>query len=317
MVLDMIWETFTKRQKRIANAGKQDIYQYDDLPVIFRGQVVHIWQTAIGRYFVPEAYSAAPASPTNVVWRFIHDTLARELGVSMLAGGRGSDPKDRCIRYLYEADTLGMLDIVELSFRVIDVGVRKLDQYDVVDAGIEQDADDAIGELNARFREHSIGYQDLDGKLVRLDSEFVHVEMVKPALSLLNSHGFDGPAAEFIQAFDHYRHGRNKEAVAEALKAFESTMKSICAVRKWSYPPTATAKQLMEVIFDSGLVPPMLGSHWSASGPRWNLECRLSETRPAGTVRVRLWWSRPPILRRTPCIWPRRTLSSWWKRIRR
>jgi hypothetical protein len=69
--------------------------------------------------------------------------------------------------------------------------------------------------------------------------------MVKPALALLNSAGFDGPADEFIRAFDHYRHGRNKEAVAEALKSFESTMKTICAARKWTPPPHATAKPLL------------------------------------------------------------------------
>jgi hypothetical protein len=50
---------------------------------------------------------------------------------------------------------------------------------------------------------------------------------VKPALSLLHDAGFDGPADEFMKGFEHYRHGRNKEAVAEALKAFESTMKAI------------------------------------------------------------------------------------------
>jgi hypothetical protein len=276
-MLDMIWETFTKRQKRIASAGKQDVYQYDDLPVAFRGQVVHIWQTAIGRFFIPQGYSSGRVSPSNQFWRFIHDTLARELGVAALAGEYGDGPKERCIRYIYEADTSGALDIVELSFRVIDVGVRKLDGYETADAGIEQDPDDAIDELNDRFKEHSIGYQYLGGELMRVDSQFVHAEIVKPALSLLNASGFDGPADEFIRAFDHYRHGRNKEAVAEALKAFESTMKSICAARKWTCPATATAKQLIEVLLSKGLIPTMLESHFS--GLRTAMESGLPTIR--------------------------------------
>lgn len=135
--------------------------------------------------------------------------------------------------------------------------------YDRDVAQITQDPDDAIEELNHRFLEHGIGYQYSDGILTRLDSQFLHAETIKPALSLLNTARFDGPADEFIRAFDHYRHGRNKEAIAEALKAFESTMKAICAARKWPHPPTATAKQLMEVIFDKGLVPPMLDSHFT------------------------------------------------------
>lgn len=138
-----------------------------------------------------------------------------------------------------------------------------MDRYDVHDAQIKQGPDSAIEELNGRFRERGIGYQYVNGILVRLDSQFAHAEVVKPALGLLNASGFDGPADEFMRAFQHYRHGRHKEAVAEALKAFESTMKAICEARKWSYPSTSTAKQLMEILFDKGLVPKILESHFT------------------------------------------------------
>jgi hypothetical protein len=166
------------------------------------------------------------------------------------------------MQHLMEASTSDALDIIQSSFQVIDHLVRKM-EYHSRNADVTQDPDSAIEELNRRFREHAIGYQYAKGILIRLDSQFVHAKVVKPALSLLNATGFDGPADEFMRAFEHYRHGRNKETVAEALKAFESTMKSICAERKWSYPPTATAKELMKVLFDKGLVPPMLESHFS------------------------------------------------------
>src|SRR6267142_2339777 len=187
-----IFDIFSKRQKRLENAGKRDIYQYDTLPTPFRTQVLHIWRTAFGKYYVPGEFSHASSSPANQFWIFLHDTLARELGLGVLAG----------------------------------------DQYA---AGI----------------------------LVRLDSQFAHAEIVTPALSLLNAAGFDGPADEFIRAFDHYRHGRNKEAVSEALKSFESTMKAICAVRKWPHPTNATAIPLIKVIFEKGLIPKDLESHFS------------------------------------------------------
>jgi hypothetical protein len=259
-----LWETFSKRQKRIEKSGQQDVYQYDTIPDPFRMQVLHIWRTTMGQYYEPGAYSfGRRPSPSNRFWVLLHDTLARELGLAVLAGDAMADPRERCQQFLLIADTSGTLDIVELSFRIIDRGVREMDGYDTTAAQITQDADSAIEELNHRFREHGIGYQYADGMLIRLDSQFAHAEIVKPALSLLNATGFDGPAEEFIRAFEHYRHARNKEAVAEALKAFESTMKSICAKRKWSHPPTATAKELMKVLFDKGLVPPMLESHFS------------------------------------------------------
>jgi hypothetical protein len=106
-----------------------------------------------------------------------------------------------------------------------------------------------------------------------LDSQFAHAEIVKPALSLLNAVRFDGPADEFIRAFDHYRHGRNKEAVAEAHKAFESTMKSICDARKWTRPPNATAKPLIDILLKNGLIPSELEAHFS--GLRSALESGL------------------------------------------
>ena len=55
--------------------------------------------------------------------------------------------------------------------------------WEAVESGIEQDPDDAVEELNHRFKEHAIGYQYLEGELVRVDSQFAHAEIVKPALA--------------------------------------------------------------------------------------------------------------------------------------
>jgi len=259
-----IFETFTKRQKRLTNAGKQDVYQYDEIPRPFRIQIIHIWDDAIGRWYAPDGYfGSGRTSPANQFWSLIQSTLARELGVFTLTGAVAG-PVQQCKSYLLAADIAGALDIIELSFRVIDRGVRELDRYQIDDAKITQAPDDAIEELNDRFREHGIGYQYVDGILVRLDSQFAHAEIVRPALGLLNAAGFDGPADEFIHAFEHYRHGRYKDAIAEALKAFESTMKAICSARKWLHPPNATAKPLMDTLFMNGLIPAELESHFGA-----------------------------------------------------
>jgi hypothetical protein len=59
-----IFETFSKRKKRPAMAGQQDVFQYDELPVPFRRQVFHIWQNALGRYYV-RGYSTGHSYATN------------------------------------------------------------------------------------------------------------------------------------------------------------------------------------------------------------------------------------------------------------
>lgn len=257
-----IFETYSKRRKRVESAGQQDVYQYEELPGAFRVQVIHIWTTAIGDYYQPSGYSTTPPSPSNELWEFIFSTLCRELGVFSL-GEAHAYQDDQCRKFMLTADTDGALDIIELSFGVIDRGARQFKPWQIDQARITQTPDDAIEELNHRFREHGVGFQYVEGQLIRVDSQFIHAEAVKPALSLLNQAGFDGPADEFMRAFEHYRHGRLKESVAEALKSFESTMKAICKTRNWHHEPNATAKPLMDTLFKNGLIPSELESHFA------------------------------------------------------
>ncbi|MFZ0978724.1 MAG: hypothetical protein WAN23_04900 [Candidatus Acidiferrales bacterium] len=257
-----VFETYSKRKKAAERAGTPDVYQYDALPNPLRVQIIHIWRDAIGIYREGGQFSYATPSPANGWWKLVHDTIARESGVFFI-GQNLEDYDSRCERHLLSADTLGTLDIIELSFRLIDRVVRDADRYKVHEAGIKMSADDAIEELNDRFREHGVGYQYIEGSLVRVDSQFVHAEVVKPALALLNAAGFEGPEDEFVRAFVHYRHGRHKEAVAEALKAFESTMKAICKARKWTVASNATAIPLINTLLEKGLIPADLESHFS------------------------------------------------------
>ena len=57
--------------------------------------------------------------------------------------------------------------------------------------------DDAVVELNTRFQEHGIGYQFESNKIVRVDSQFLHKEAVRPALRLLTATHYAGADEEF------------------------------------------------------------------------------------------------------------------------
>ena len=64
-----------------------------------------------------------------------------------------------------EVDTDRVLDIIELCFLTIDKEVRnRAAHYSGKPADIV--ANEAIEEINARFKEHSIGYQYADGILI-------------------------------------------------------------------------------------------------------------------------------------------------------
>lgn len=256
-----IYETFSKRQRRLAGAGKPVIYRYEPIPNEFRRQVIHIWRDAIGPY--SNRFNNYGPSSSMKAWNYIHGQLSRELGVFIL-GQADLNELEQCQEFIQSANTERVLDIIELSFHVIDTVVRGYGPFEIDDSHITVDPDSAIGELNHRFREHTLGFQFVDGELIRMDSEYMHVEAVEPTLTLLHAAGFRGPEEEFLTAHLHFRNRRYKEAIGEANKAFESTMKVICDQRGWAYDKDkTTASGLVAIMLDEGLIPKYLQDHFN------------------------------------------------------
>ena len=157
--------------------------------------------------------------------------------------------------FFQEGDIEKALDPVELIFRLMAY---------VTIPNASEVADNAIGELNSRFKEHGVGYQFTNGEIIRVDSEFIHSEIVQPALKLLNQNSYTGAQQEFLTAHEHYRKGNAKEALNECLKSFESVMKAICDKRGWNYANNATANFLIQVCFNNGLIPPFWQSQYAS-----------------------------------------------------
>lgn len=145
------------------------------------------------------------------------------------------------------------LDAIEVSFQTINSMIREHGY--IYGMSGHAKADEAISDLNIRFKENGVGYQFIDNQIIRVDSQLLHAEAVKPALTLLNTKGYQGPQEEFLKAYEHYKKGNNKEALNDCLKAFESTMKAICDKRGWAYDPKGGAKDLIAVMFANGLIP--------------------------------------------------------------
>ena len=251
-----IVDIFSKRQKRL-RGDVPDVYTYEDIPNPLRVQIVHIWTETLGngdQWWEGDVRHA---------YKLIVDTLCREYGLFKLPGPEDYGNRDYIVElanfFLQTTDIEKALDAVELSFKVIDRSTREFGYLRRHRAS--EIADNAISELNGRFKEHGVGYQFLDGEIIRVDSELVHSEAVKPALRLLNSKKYGGAQQEFLSAYDHYRHNNNKEALNDCLKSFESTMKAICDNRNWTYQPNATAKALIQICFDKGLVPKFWQQH--------------------------------------------------------
>lgn len=253
-----IYDLFSRRKKR-QEQTEPDVYQYDDLPDTLRAQIERIWDDTIGPYYDPQGsygYSADPPH-NNKAWRFIRDTVCREKGLRSLAGR--NQPKEDCVNYLLrEADVDNLFDLIELSFRYIARIMGKMQDYERNRFGATQSPDDAVEELNFRFREAGVGYQFEGGQILRMDSDLIHTEVVRPALHLLSNPRFAGPQEEFLSAHAHYRAGEYKDCATNALNAFESTMKAICDIRGWEYRDGARSTDLLKVLRAQSFLPDYL-----------------------------------------------------------
>ncbi|MGH4084064.1 STM4504/CBY_0614 family protein [Klebsiella pneumoniae] len=249
-----IHDLFSKRQKRL-RGEVPDVYQYTELPYSFRVQVIHIITETIG-----DSYRAG--SESEQIYEAISNALCREYGVfSLTRSSRGHFESIRDF-FLNEQNYERCLDVIELSFKFINGYVKeKYWRFH----GQYQKSDAAIEELNVRFKEAGIGYQFESGELVRVDSQFIHSDAVKPTLQILGrSQEFAGANDEFLSAHEHYRHQRFKECLNDCLKSFESLMKAIHEKRSWEYGSTDTAKKLISSCLSNGLIPDYMQNQFSS-----------------------------------------------------
>ena len=250
-------------RKRSAAGETPDVFTYEELPWQLRVQIVHIMRDAIGGH----NYDA---------WETIHDSVAREQGRFILGIGRGH--QEDCEEFLLNHHSVDeTLDLIELSFLYVDRVARGIPDYEWRGYGIRLAASEAIDEINVRFRRAGVGYQFEGGQVIRVDSELVHSEVVRPALRYLHQRGFEGPQEEFLRAHACYRAGDTKDAVTNANNAFESTLKTICDQRGWEFPRGARASELLKVVRANGLLPDYLDASFD----------QLAATLKSGLPKVR------------------------------
>ena len=161
-----ITDIYSKRQKKL-RGEMPDVYVYDDLPYPLRVQIVHIWDDTCG----------SGVNFRDDDKKSVSKILCKEYGTLELLRGLN--------RFLLEEkDYEKVLDVVELSFQKIECNQENIRSLHQGRPDVYSSPSDAIEELNNRFKEHGVGYQLTNGQIIRIDSEFIHAEVVKPALNL-------------------------------------------------------------------------------------------------------------------------------------
>ena len=206
----MEYVIFSKRQRRI-QGETPDTHQYETIPDELRVQIFHIWGKIWETPYDNNFGELQVSQLAYDAYKSIEATLCEEYGVFDLDGGDVPNEDGygcyRAVRkFLLETeDTAKVIDVIEVSFRYIDQVIRTkfhVSTADVLDKAfgtshrdISPDSispDEAIDQLNRRFREHSVWYQyesgqNESGQIVKVDSPDIPSEVVKPAEELPNN----------------------------------------------------------------------------------------------------------------------------------
>lgn len=234
----MIFRLFTQRNEP---EKQYDVYEYDKFPEKFINQSLFIIMDFINLY--KDNY---PIN-SDQIWNDIYDVFIRQIGVVGLEGYYSNDSHaPRIERYYRTHNGDALLNLIDLIFVYFDKFLRRIPVRG--HSNISQTLDNSIAELNYRFKQYGLGYEFINGELIKKTNEIIHSEIIKPALKLLHDEKFKGAEDEISLAFENYKNGQNKDAILYAQKAFESSMKTICKRKKYSYEKTDTAKKLLEIL---------------------------------------------------------------------
>lgn len=248
-----IYELFSKRRADAEKSGEIDVYQYDHIPDHLRVQIKQISIEALGK---PRQYVLRQGrDEQNDIWARVEKYYLRERGLDTL--GRGDSASERILDFMRSCSTEEWLDLLELIGVGLDIVTRK-SPYWREGYGVRETPDRARDEINYRLRQAGLGYQLEYSQLVRTDSEYLHGEVVKPALLLLSGSGFAGPREEFLAAHKHYRNGEHRQAVSMAANAVESTFKAVFDQKGWEYQSGARITDLLRIARDNRLWPDYL-----------------------------------------------------------
>lgn len=235
------------RRKRLAQSSGPDVYQYDAVPVPVRIQIVQILGDGLGDF------NGRDGDDVRACYKAIVRQLRREFGVHRLTLYDSGDLSETLFRWFQEVDDIDRwLDGLELSLRMIDRLIRK--NWYRFNGVIRVEPDAVISEINARLQEAGIGYQYVFGDIVRIDSTFVHKEVVVPALGLLSDSRFSAAEQEYRAAHEAYRHGKHEECLVNCGKALESVFKVIGGNRAWPIKETDTASVLVKAAVEAGFL---------------------------------------------------------------
>ena len=149
-------------------------------------------------------------------------------------------------KWLFECSVIDFLRTIEIFIYI----KKKYETSEDI-----QIRENAINEINDIFRIDRIGYEIVNGKIIKYDSEYLNDDVIKQTISLLDSSDFKGPLEEFEKALNHFLKKEYKDTIQEANNSFESTMKSILTKLDIKFDPQRdNASKLLQILYDNDVI---------------------------------------------------------------
>ncbi|WFL76584.1 hypothetical protein P7228_11320 [Altererythrobacter arenosus] len=252
------------RRKRQAEQPASDVFEYDELPSKVRVQILMNIDECIGT--VEDHRNSA-----EEIYKTIVKELREELGRGNLTGRRTHSFAQELHEWFGNMASLPeAFDAVELFAMLVRHVTRGRSQATEV-------FESHIARINARLLEAGIGYEISGVEVLKKSNEFLHSEVVRPALHVLSESRFSSANEEFREAHKAFRAAEYEDCLIDCLKAFESVMKVIAADKGWALPANATASKLVAALFENEFVPAYMKSQFD--GLRALLESSVPTTR--------------------------------------
>ncbi len=125
---------------------------------------------------------------------------------------------------------------------------------DLIEAWCDNSEDEKVTkcerELNSLFEIHNSPWRIVNKSIIRVDSEYLHSEVIARTQTLLKENAATGALEEFSEAVSCLTGGETKDAIINAHKSVESVMKTCLDIKEHK-----TYGELLRLVVDSGLVP--------------------------------------------------------------
>lgn len=241
MLLEGLYSRIFKKKNKLFS----DIYQYEEIPEKLKITLYKIFQRAL----IEICNSQYHRITIGDICREIHDIICEEHSFHYLykQSYAHNHYEDNLIKFFLDNKELLIgLDIIQLFLIRINEEINTSSQKNVFR--------EFINEINKRMLEHSFGYQFENNLMIRIDTKHTHKEIVKPSFILLQDSRFKNADIEYRNAYEALKRNDYENVMVECNKAFESTMKIICSLNKFSYNQTDASNKLIKVLIENKFI---------------------------------------------------------------